>query len=354
MNTLVFFKNDLEAPDGLDTNEWADFVEISCLSQPDQIFTLDASVDEKEDANLGEAFEKETEDSSSGIISEENLPDLFPADTKEEYENLSSNAFDAPKRDRLIQRIRNAFEQIQSRSNVYGEAYPFKIEKGTIITTRKNLNQIHHLYIILLLAANLRLTTKSGTAKIGNLFEWLCGPFFRALIPIKSECHHFGAAANSEGLFSGGLNQKIDKLCEVLNISKDLRAENLPASGDGGLDWIAYRKFNDLSWNVPVFFAQCACGGDWVNKQEEASEAQWESRIVVQFPIMVFLFTPRNLRTNSNDFHKPENIRKEIVLIDRYRLIEMAGYFDGKSMEEALNLFAPVSSEFKQKNKIFV
>lgn len=282
------------------------------------------------------------------FLAEEEEGDLLPEMGAEPFAYLVSSVSDAQKTDRSESKLRTVFDHLEARAKSFGDAYPFKVEHGRVLKAYSDLNPIHQLYVSLLVSSNLRLATSSGVARIGNLFEKICGPYFKMLIPPESECHHFGAAAGSGELFAGGLAQKVETLCSVLETRKSLRATEsaLPTSGDGGLDWIAYRKFseNDLAWNIPTFFAQCACGQNWTEKQDEASREVWETLIDLPFPSTTFLFTPRSPRSENNRFEQAYNVQNKIVLVDRHRFLAL-GQKNDAAVQDALSLFRPIHDE---------
>lgn len=335
MEPKPFLEERLVPPRNNDINAWADFVEISCLVNPDGIYTLDALNDETGDAH--EAGEDIVWDDDTSEIS-----DLIPND---EYENAPSDSDENRKREHFERSLRHAFARLEARVLHFGDSYPFTLIESRILQKISPITTSNRFYISLLLSANLRLATPSIISRVGNMFEKLCGPFFQMLIPPNSVCHHFGAAGN--GLFTGGLRQKIDTFCDVLETKKAVDAEqvDLPNSGDGGLDWIAFRKFSDISWRGPVFFAQCACGADWQEKQDEASRQRWESIVQLPFPTMTFMFTPRVPRADDNKFENPTSIHRELVFVDRPRIMELAQISDED--ETALSdLYTPILQEF--------
>lgn len=336
MKPKSFLEKNAVPPKVTDINAWADFVEIRCLMHPDGFYTLDALIDEALDAQeAGEELELDSPSTADA--------GLLPND---EYEDTPSNLEETRKRERLESKLRQAFTRIEARVLHFGGSYPFHLIEGRILQKHSPLNASHRLYISLLLSANLRLATPSVISRVGNMFERLCGPFFQMLIPPNSECHHFGAGADNEGRFSGGLKQKIETLCNLLETQKTVESEQaLPTSGDGGLDWIAFYKFTDTPWRIPVFFAQCACGIDWEEKQDEASRLRWDSYMQLTFPIMTTMFTPRIPRADDNKIEKYTAIHRELVFVDRPRILELAQIPDED--ENSLSaLYTPILQEF--------
>ncbi len=339
-------------PDNSDLDEWADYIEIRCLLNPDNIFTLDAVIDDVHDAEVAgdNVMDQWLDEDEESLEEDDLLPKIPPEIYEVEIPNYKP--FHSQREEKEITKLREAFRRLESRSRYLEDSYPFEIESGKILKVKTSLlDDAQKTYVLLLISSNLRLATPSGITRIGNLFEKVCGPFFKLFLPSQGEYHHFGAGAEGKAIFKGPLSQKLAKLCEIFQTRPSQQAEKgavSQTSGDGGLDWIGFQKFKDRPWYIPVFFAQCACGKNYLDKQFEAGRAKWEILIDLPFPTFSFLFTPRCHRNEENELSRPEKIINELVMIDRFRLMEVLKWEKTLALN-SVGAYQEVLNEFYEK-----
>jgi len=312
-----------------DPNEWLDHFELlCCISQEGSVSShevCDRLLDEN-DNNPGDA--------SRTIGNEEDFPESAanyaqPEDLIED-ERLNADIYNPILSDRITGKISAYFGDFISRERSYGDDYPFCVE-GNSIQLKNELNSLTHnqkLYIILLCSSVLRLASRSGMNRLGHFFEALCGPAFKRLLPPDSNCRFTGSGTSSvhEKHILGSFFDRITIICELLHLAPSANFTRTSAgqhnTGDGGIDWVGFFEFTDGQYSQPLFFGQCACGHDWIDKQFDAHPAKWKNYIQFCNTYLIYHFIPRHFRGESLKWQNGLNIY-DVVLIDRYRLIEL-------------------------------
>ena len=121
--------------------------------------------------------------------------------------------------------------------------------------------------------------------------------------------------------------EKVEKLGRCLHTPLAPVFEHNPHdhqhTGDGGLDWIAWHAFADNRNRMPLFFGQCACGSDWVDKEFDAHEDKWNNNLHFQDKFLLYHFITKTFRKHDGDWYKPGKINKGVILIDRSRILSM-------------------------------
>ena len=230
------------------------------------------------------------------------------------------------KRDSLSDKTANEIkEHINLRSKYFGDYYPFKFDNRKIRLKNEveKFTPIQMTYLILL-ASSVLANTEGGAAinRIGHLFENLSSIAFQELMPVGFDIHIFGTGGENSEQFKGKLKSKISELATQLNISVHSRIDDSIEDsnyGDGGLDLVAIneRLFAHDSHQL-FFFAQCACGDNWINNQYDSSFYKWEKLLHFDTkPVSVFM-TPKSLRKEGWKFSSYGAMGSHNVFIDRY------------------------------------
>jgi hypothetical protein len=173
-----------------------------------------------------------------------------------------------------------AFDELSSRAEAVGTTdenpvalYPFKLE-GTVLTLVQDPFRDDHaglLYSFLL--AITRASMESTSRQLNaidptGLFEEICA---------EALCQFWGGRTPISDVFVAGTSnktlpkQKKGRYPTIINaIAKNLqegvgwkKTARSPGAGDGGLDVVVWRRFNDKRPGGLVGFAQCKTGDSW-------------------------------------------------------------------------------------------
>lgn len=306
-----------------DPNLWADHWEFFCYISQEGIYSKQQLIDRILDENsndpskaIEDVISKEEIEEITNLYSEE---DTFEDSVDDDSRN------DSRIQDKLDSKASEFLAIISDRRKNFGNSYPFVVELNTVKLT-KNLSIQQQLYIILLCSSLMRLATPSGINKLGHHFEDLCAPVFKKLTPAKTKNLFFGSGNSNSNYFSGTFYEKVLQLCDILHVPPsphfNERNAGVNNSGDGGLDWVGVYDFTDKQMSQPVFFGQCACGTDWIDKEFDAHISRWKNYIHFANGYLTYHFIPRNYRNVSFEWYNPLNIF-DLVLVDRYRIVEM-------------------------------
>ena len=218
-------------------------------------------------------------------------------------------------------RIKEWFLLLSYRVNRFKEFYPFQITKKTI-NLKKTITKKHKLYIYLLLLS-LQKYLKKDKNILTSEFEYLSKVLLNNYL-CNSEIYNFGKSMIYTE-FNGSLKDKVDKLSYKLGYStkykeKDIKNNN----GDGGLDIIAWTPFkNDKNlFNIQMFLCQCATGKEWFKKSYDIDRFT-SNFIIFETIVIPTLIIPYDIRDFDNDFYSKVDIKTEIILIDRIRLLSL-------------------------------
>jgi hypothetical protein len=336
-----------------DHNHWADHIEFLCFLSQDGYVSGQQIVDRVLDQNSNnpsiavndiadedEIIELSNELTEDALILEDEIVD----------DSQNNSAFN----DKISSSVKIIFDLMQSRGIHYGNDYPFYINASNSneILLKENLTVFQKTYLILLCSSLLRLATRAGINNLGHLFEELCGPVFCQLLPNNSNAYFFGSGGRVESVFQGTFYNKVVALCNRLHVTQrnNFTHENagIHNVGDGGLDWVGIFEFLDAQSSQPVFFGQCACGTDWVDKEFDAHVSKWDKYIQFENGYLTYHFIPRNYRDNSLVWANPLDIY-DVVLIDRYRIFELLKKTE--NLEEIISIYTPLLQEIDE-NKI--
>ena len=230
----------------------------------------------------------------------------------------------------IVTAINNLIGFMKQRSNAIGKKYPFT-RKAKDIISLKELTSSHKVYIILLISSMIRIITTAGgfAYRVTHGFEELCREPFKLLIPVEAEIISFASGGYSKERSvpeNQSFYNKIKNLANrlSLNTTKMFDEETIlrTNNGDGGLDWVGYLPFPDTLSSIPTFFAQCACGNDWEDKQFDAAKEKWRNYIHFVNDYKLYHFIPKSFRNYENKWAN-ELLIYNVVLIDRFRLLHL-------------------------------
>jgi len=348
-----FDSNRLNWPKNGDINAWADFVETICIFSEDNAISLDefmdyltddltVTIDEINTAlNFNENFLKAATPS---------IPKIKPESDTDEEDMLEDDIV-SEEREILQSRCLILFEFLKSRKKYFGIYYPFYFHYNQINYIKITEESIFHkLYRVLLLASEMNFFTHSDIVRMGHLFELLCQRPFSMLLPVLTEKKFFGAGGGViiPSDYRGNLRNKIKLLAKDLNIETSSLIDDpdeLGPTGDAGLDWVGWMIFEDECDHQPVYFAQCACGTNWIDKQHETSLASWRNYLNINQSIQCFHFMPRSFRRNSLKWFRSTKIVQELSLIDRFRMMKIFSMEEERTIKDVLIPFSEILEE---------
>lgn len=282
--------NNLESLPLNDEFFWADFIEIRAIVHPDKRF------------NRGE------------------------------LDSVMRNQAETFTREQSQAKWRLAIDFVIQRQVIFGDSYPFKVSEDLdeIIVLNQDLNELNpnqHMYLSLLLCANIKYVPRDRRAEITRSFEVISLPIFSSLMPKGTHVIPNWAGGGEDARYKGSLFEKYrsianDIRCTTVGIKeRDFKPGD---HGDGGLDIIAWHPMGDERDAIPIAFVQCGCSQkEWVAKQLEASYAKLGSKLPVTHPWATYYFLPQDLRWMDGDWAYKADIGNA-VFVDRLRLINLA------------------------------
>ncbi|WP_422410184.1 MULTISPECIES: hypothetical protein [unclassified Endozoicomonas] len=229
--------------------------------------------------------------------------------------------------------LTDCYELIAYRSDIYGENYPFLLDDNETLKLREDQTNLNRAYIFLLLCSCTSKLDRSVASDLRRDFEHLCNSAIKYYLPIFSDCHIFGKSGLETDRYSGHISQKLRLLARDLGTNTTFDVDDFAASdtGDKGLDIVAwshipgdtYKNYNQ------IYFAQCATGRDWKNKQHEPDKINNHLSLNNNYTIMICI--PYDSRKTNGKPSDHTDITVPIF-IDRYRLLSLLG--NGVSITE--------------------
>lgn len=284
----------------LDKNVWADFVELSCLTNIDR------------EISLGDML------------------DIAMSEGSEGPERGSDAA--GEQEDSYRRQFTDIFHYLENRSHILGAYYPFTfIDEDTITIDIANLSLEQRLYLFLLYCSNLSRFDHSSRSSLTKEFEAI-SRFILARIYPTYHVETFGTASNPTDLFYGGnLIERMEKLAQCLHTELSPSTKSNPRyqkpSGDGGLDLVGFSQLDNESSAVPFIplcFAQCACSVDqWKNKQSSIKFDEWNPRLLQLPRYCEFIFVPFSLRGSDGKWSPTDADQMVVIPIDRIRFVHI-------------------------------
>jgi hypothetical protein len=352
-----FDSNKLNWPKDGDINAWADFAETLCIFSEDNAISLDEFMDYL----LDDPAKKISEVLTALNFNEAFLPQpmrsapvmkkALDQDEDDGDEDFSITDVLSEEKEKLRSRCLLLFDFLKSRKTYFGDYYPFFFKSTQINYVILDEESVfHRLYRVLLLASEMNIYTPVNIVRMGHLFELLCQRPFNQLVPALAEKRFFGAGGGTiiPADYNGNLKERIEQLAVDLNILTNPvinDPDELGPTGDAGLDWVGWMIFEDACDHQPVYFAQCACGANWVGKQHETSLAAWRNYLIINQSIQCFHFMPRSFRRNSLSWFRSTKIIQELSLIDRFRMMKMFSMEDANDILAVLVPFTDILEE---------
>lgn len=345
-------------PASYNTYEWADYIELLCLTSKDKRVSradvTDLVRERKRDLNEGKPLEGTEADEEE--MDDEIREELSIEDETEDIDEAEIEP--AMATDKWAEKVGDWFSDLEYRAGAFSEFYPFKVIKGGSVLTVNGAtakpNLTRRVYIFLLLASNLRYFSKTEQTQIAAAFEVLSFYALKSYLPSKSTLYMFGKhPLNIGGRYSTGT------LWERLNrLAKDLREDVIcqkvnfkPSnSGDAGLDLVGWVPLDQpiVRRGFFLIFGQCACTPKWVSKQYETHYDTWKNYMSFTAYPARLTFIPYCFRKTSGAWYDHTKISMA-VLVDRLRLIDLLrgnqselGKYITNHVEDALKTAVPL------------
>jgi len=288
----------------LEINQWADYIELSCLLNKDK---------------------------------EISLSDVLSDYLSEDFKDVPSGGDDlySQKLDKLKVQFIDIFAYIESRSIFLDEYYPFTFIDADTIAVKSNFDSKKIMYIFLLFASNTRFFTKSAAYTLTHAFESISKNVLGLMYP--NFCTEGFGTANKEGsLFYGGtLESKMIRLANCLNttVRRSVQSNKRYTypSGDAGLDLVSFLPV-DLSISrisrIPVCIAQCSCSyNEWKGKQYTVTTDVWKQKLESIVSCHEYIFVPFPIRDAQGRWAAEEDDNIYTCMIDRIRIIHIIKAF---------------------------
>jgi hypothetical protein len=227
--------------------------------------------------------------------------------------------------------IESVFDFLDQRSIIFGDSYPFTIDKSGICL-KEELSSSNFLYIYLLISSSLKFFPKIQYL-LTSEFELVSKEVLNAMLP-HATVYAFGSGSK----FKGNARDKIKNLGKEINLDLRERILNqisINNSKEEGLDIVGWLKQSDNNPNTIIILGQCACGVSWQSKQNETRRYDRFFDFYLQ-PFIHALFLPIDLANRNGRFEIDKDINNNTLVFERRRIIELLKEFDItnlKSME---------------------
>jgi len=302
---------------------YADYVELIVLLNNNDYVTLADIVDRFNDEgiNIIEHFKKEDE------TDKYYFKQRYDAEIGSEY---------SIRQDLCENYIIQLFEILKDRSFLYKERYPFEVAERKI-NLKENSNSSQKLYIALLMSSSLN-SFKIFNHELTSEFEEVSAKALQQYLGENAIVKETGKNSS----YTGNAKEKIKSLAYDVFVEVNNEALNkIPDTNqqERGLDIIAWFPFKDLYANMLVLLFQCACGKNWIEKQDEVK--RYEKYLIFKHikPI-VGMFIPYAIITDYLDLHQSDDVLMSGLLFDRNRI---SGYNLNLEYFETLNSFKIVN-----------
>lgn len=281
-----------------DIHHWADFLEIICLFSNDNLVSQSDFIDR--------------------------LTPLRDLEDNEEFKEKSNS-----KRNELNSQLaEDVFSLICYREAVFKDSYPFSLsEDSKTISRIVNIKNARKIYLSLLFSSSLSIFS-DYTNKLTSSFERLSLEVLKKFLPKNGKALLFGSS-NIESLTEGKVKnehlwKKLTKLADnlkenVIIVKEEFSERN---TGDGGLDLYAWIDLGDDNRHFPIYFCQCACTPNWIEKQHSSKYDSWDGLISLAIYPVNIIFIPYSIRKANGMWHEGHNIKKS-VMVDRQRILHI-------------------------------
>lgn len=239
-------------------------------------------------------------------------------------------------KENLIDRV---FRELQNRTYLYKDDYPFELLEGNKIVTKYNLgnNTRQKVYIFLLMASNLSIFGLFEN-ELTTEFETISFEALKNFLPPNSIIREMGQ--NTQ--YSGNTVSKIKQLANEINIKIDeeaIKQISVRANKEKGLDLIGWIPFDDGLPNLLLILCQCACGTEWYKKISETGRYENYLRFYRKKPIHTMFIPYSQINYQKEEFYQSDEIT-DTLLFDRKRILNHINdttFFDSLNSKLVVN-----------------
>jgi hypothetical protein len=239
--------------------------------------------------------------------------------------------------ERIEATVSDVFKELEDRVLACGNSdpqkpsYPFLLDKTrSVLTMRLNdIDSSNLLYLFLLaitrsdMSSKARVKEKVDPTKV---FEQLCADVLRCLwggSSLHSNAMIFGTA-RSKIAHSEHFQANINQLSEYLQEGDGWKdGSQAPGGGDGGLDIVVWRRFQDKRHGGLVGFAQCKTGDNWTDHLTKLTPRtfldKYMKTVLALDPLRLYLVPCRVSRHRWREYTLNGGL-----LLDRCRIVQYA------------------------------
>ena len=231
------------------------------------------------------------------------------------------------------------YKEIERRSEILGESYPFKIKQNQI-TYHESKSYFYEFCLAISTAQNI---TTGDNVFFPRIFERMSALLFKQYLGHDSECIHVGSPRDAE--IGKKFKEAMEKVHTITNewIWNPIAdfGDDPQTTGDEGLDFIAWKNTPDKRKGKLFILGQCACGGDWDTKFSDLNLGKigkWFNPLCYINPPVRAFTTPFHLSdTNLSNAQSQAGIvfdRTRLTLIaERFSDFEEIAFWKNKIQE---------------------
>jgi len=237
-------------------------------------------------------------------------------------------------------------EEISSRAEVMGSAYPFEISNSSIVY-KPSKTGFYEFCLAISLASSL---TKGKFAHLPRLFERSVTALVKIYFGDHTEAMHVGTPRdpNVGRTFKDAMTTLNGKSSEwVWSPYPDLPGDP-QTTGDEGMDFVVWKETLDKRSGNLFIIGQCACGDDWHTKLGDVDLGRlckWFHPLSYAKPVRAFS-TPRHIATSW----LPDALARAGLVFDRARLCITAERQDNAALAALEKQYRPLSEMVFSKN----
>ena len=237
-----------------------------------------------------------------------------------------------------------AATELNRRRDFLGNAYPFEID-GNSLKYRGPTSGFYEYCLGITLAPNI---TTGEYVRLPRTFERVVAILTRLHMGCETEFMHTGHPRDGDfGTFKAAMEELSRRTGEWFWGPDDGQPNDPIVAGDGGVDFVVWKKPGDPRPGALFILGQCACGDDWPTKLTDLDipELQsWFNPLSLVPPIRAFA-TPFAL--SDGNFQRAH--KKAGWVLDRIRLAAIAEIAQGNAeyaaWRERLNEIVDLSLE---------
>lgn len=201
------------------------------------------------------------------VLSEENYYSINSARSVMSIESDELNAEGIEDDDsRLLDRLEDALNEIESRNTRCNNKYPFFVEHNKIVTKNEIPPFYFSIYVYMLFATIWNMGSKRVMNGIDGalLFEELSEKIAKSYFGNNSQSLIFGTGAKERETF----RNKVETLLRALNEGGSFKEPegSTGRQNDGKLDVVVWKPFSDGRGNKLIGMGQCKTGSSWEDK----------------------------------------------------------------------------------------